>query len=259
MELSISIVNWNVKGYLRRCLKSIYGSIENVSFEVIVVDNNSNDGIAEMLKNEFPYVKLIENKKNLGFAGANNQAIKQAKGKYILLLNPDTFILPGTIEGIVHFMNAHPEAGISSCRKVDRNRKQDSLDLAIGKYNPFSFLKSHSSFKIAILSCCSNLFINSKILKRALFNSCILRLDFNLCNKNKPVEVNVAWGCFMMIRKELLKQIGEFDERFFFAVEDMDFCYRAKEAGWKIYFHPQYEIIHLGDPCMVQVKFCCLD
>ena len=169
MDLTISMVSWNVKEYLNNCLKSIYDTVNNLSFEVIMVDNNSNDGTAQMVKNQFPFIKLIENKRNCGFAVANNQAIKQASGKYILLLNPDTIILPGTIEGMVHFMNSHPKAGISSCRKIDQNGNQDPIDLVIGKYEPFSF-EFRKFFKEAILIRLSNLLPNSKIIKKNLFN-----------------------------------------------------------------------------------------
>ncbi len=251
MDLSISIVSWNVREYLKNCLKSVYDTINNLSFEVIVVDNNSNDGTIQMIKDEFPFVKLIENRKNLGFAAANNQAIRQAKAEYILLLNPDTIILPGTIEGMLRFMDSYPEAGISSCRKIDENANSDILDTLFGKYEPFYF-NFYMFFKITILSHLSNLFPNSKLIKKNIFNMNTSNLDFNVCNKNKPVEVDVVWGSFMVIRKDVIKQVGEFDNRFFFTAEDNDFCYRTKRAGWKIYFCPQYEIVHLNEKSITQ-------
>ena len=245
MDLSISIVSWNVKEYLRNCLRSVFDTVNNVSFEVIVVDNNSNDETVQMVKDEFPFVKLIENKKNLGFAAANNQAIKQAKGKYILLLNPDTIILPGTIKGMVDFMNSHPEVSISSCRKIDKNGNQDLSDWIIRRYDPFSSFSFYMFIKGAVLHHFSNLLPNSKIIKKNIFNMSISTIDFDLRNKNNPVEVNVVWGSFMMMRREVIKQVGEFDESFFFEREDVDFCLRTKGAGCKIYSCPQYKIIHL--------------
>ena len=247
MDLSISIVSWNVKEDLRRCLKSVYDTADNLSFEVIVVDNSSSDGSAQMIKDGFPHVKLIENRRNLGFAAANNQAIKQVKAKYTLLLNPDTIVLPGTIKGMVDFMDSHTEVGISSCTKLGQDGEQSRLGLSVRRYNPFPSFEFYKYLKGAILSRFARLFPNSKIIKKHIFNNIdILTFDFILGTKDKPVEVNVVWGSFMMIREEVIKRVGGLDERFFFGVDDDDFCYRVRRAGWKIYLNPQYKIVHLA-------------
>lgn len=230
MLLSIIIVNWNVKNLLKRCLSSIYKSTnlgegkEDSSFEVFVVDNGSKDESVEMVQKEFPQVKLIINKENLGFAKANNQAIKQAQSEFILLLNPDTEILhKNSFLKMVDFMKTHPDCGIAGCKLLNTDR---TLQLSIRK---FPTLIS----QIITLTKAPNLF--PWLIKKYLgFNN-----DYQ-----RTQEVDQVMGSFFMIRKKVIEQIGLLDENFWAWFEEVDFCKRAKNIGWKIYYTPEVEIIH---------------
>lgn len=245
MDLTIIVVSWNVKDLTRDCLKSVYGTVRNISFEIIAVDNNSSDGSAQMISDEFPAAKLIKNKENLGFTVANNQAIKKAHGRYILLLNPDTVVSPSVIEGVLDFMDNHPDCGISSCRQTGPGGEESELDLIIKKYKPFPAVDFNVLRNIA-LGKLSALFPENMNLKRIIFKNCIKNLDFSISHRENPFEVDVVWGFFMMIRKDVINKIGMLDERFFFSKDDDEFCYRARQAGWKIYLCPQFSIVHLN-------------
>jgi len=227
MALSIIIVNWNTKQLLHNCLRSIYENAKNIDFEIIVVDNASSDGSVEMVKSEFPYIKLIENQQNLGFATANNQAIRQSCGSYILLLNSDTIIIDGAIERTLDFMEKHPESGAVGCRLLNSDR---SLQ--------------HSCYNFGSLA------------RAIIFN---LKLDKTIFHNNENVQtllknwthdevrvVDYVRGAFLMMSKKALDDVGLLDEKFFMYAEEADICYRLKHAGWKIYFFPGAEVIHLG-------------
>ncbi len=230
MLLSIIIVNWNVKDLLEKCLTSIYRSVnssgnkKDSSFEVFVVDNGSKDESVEMVQKEFPQVKLIINKENLGFAKANNQAIKQTQSEFILLLNPDTEILQkSSLFKMIDFMKAHPDCGIAGCKLLNTDR---TLQLSIRR---FPTLIS----QIIILTKTPNFF--PWLVKEYLgFNN----------NYQKIQKVDQVMGSFFMIRKKVIEQIGLLDENFWAWFEEVDFCKRAKNIGWKVYYTPEIEIIH---------------
>lgn len=221
MGLSIIIVNYNQNKYLEKCLDSIYKNIKG-SFEVFVVDNNSK--IKPELS-KFPKVKLIFNKENLGFAKANNQAIKKARGVCILLLNPDTIIKEDLNEA-VSFLEKNKNIGILSLKLVLANGK---LDKACKR----SFPRVRDIlFKAIGLSF---LFPNSK-----LFSS----YNLTYLDANKLTEVECVNGAFMLVRREVFEKVSGFDEKFFLFGEDIDFCYRVKKAGFKIVYCPEAEILH---------------
>lgn len=228
LKLSIIIVNYNVKFFLSQCLNSVKLAIDNLlqPVEVFVVDNHSVDGSCFLIKEQFPWVKLIENKQNVGFSKANNQAIKQAQGEYILLLNPDTVLEQDTLKKVVAFMDHHPNAGGLGVRMIDGK----------GNFLPESKrglpTPQVAFFKISGLS---KLFPKSK-----LFN----RYHLGYLDEHAINEVDVLSGAFMLLRKKTLDIIGLLDETFFMYGEDVDLSYRITLAGFKNYYFPETTIIH---------------
>ncbi len=226
MDLSIIIVNWKVKDLLEKCLKSIFEQTKNISFEVFVVDNASGDGSVEMVREKFPQVDLTSSAENLGFAKGNNLAIKKAAGKYILLLNPDTEILDNAFEKMVRFMDVHPECGIAGCKLLNSDL---SLQPSV---RAFPDLAS----QVFILLKIHHLLPHSKTMYKYLVQ------DFDY---ERLEEADQVMGAFMMIRREVFDKIGLMDENFWLWFEEVDFCKRAKDAGWKILYTPEAKIIHL--------------
>ena len=226
MTLSIVIVNYNVKYFLEQCLFSVSKAIKDIDVEVFVVDNNSVDGSCIMVKEKFPDVKLIENKTNTGFSYANNQAIKQSSGKYVLLLNPDTVVEEDTFSKIIGFMDKNDDAGGLGVKIID------------GKGNflpeskrglPTPMVAFYKIFGI------SRLFPKSKIFGR---------YHLGYLNKEEIHEVDILVGAFMLLRKSVLDKIGLLDETFFMYGEDIDLSYRILQADYKNYYFPETTIIH---------------
>jgi len=201
LDLSIIIVSYNTKDLLKECLISIYKNISQIKFEILVIDNNSQDGSPEMVEKEFSKVKLIKNRENKGFAAANNIGIKNSKGKYLLLLNSDTLVLPDSLEEMVKFMDRTPEAGVVGSKLL----------------NPDGGLQS---------------FGRGRKLKQS--------------REREIKEVTWVEGSCLMVRQEVVNEVGLMDENFFFYSEDMDWCRRIRLARWKIFVLPQAKIIHYG-------------
>lgn len=226
MKLSIIIVNYNVKFFLEQCLHSVYKAIANIDAEIIVIDNNSVDGSCSMIKNKFPKLTFIENKKNVGFSKANNQGIRIAKGEYVLLLNPDTVVEEETFEKIIKFMNNTPDAGGLGVKMIDGKgtflpeSKRGLPTPAVSFYKIFGLAK---------------LFPKSKKFSK---------YHLGYLDKNKIHKVDVLSGAFMLIRKNVLDKIGLLDETFFMYGEDIDLSYRIKLAGYNNYYYPHTTIIH---------------
>jgi GT2 family glycosyltransferase len=227
VQLSIIIVNYNTRILLRACLCSVFRQATKTDFEVIVVDNASTDGSREMLEQEFPHVTKIYNEKNRGFAAANNQAIKQAKGEYILLLNSDTEVLDGAIQKTVAFMQQCPEASIVGCKLLNADR---------------TLQPSCRSFPSPW-----NLFTESFFLFRVFKHTQLFgQYYMSHFDHDSIRQVEVVMGAFMLIRRNVFETIGLFDEDYFMYAEETDFCYRARKAGYKTFFFPRVEIIHFG-------------
>lgn len=226
MDLTIVIVNYNVRYFLEQCLHSVDKALKQIQGEVIVIDNNSVDGSSSMVSEKFPHVTLIENKENLGFSKANNQGLKLANGKYCLLLNPDTLVEEDTFIKCIAFMDLHPEAGAMGVKMIDGK----------GNFLPESKralpTPSVAFYKIFGLS---SLFPHSRIFGK-------YHLGFLSSEETNPVDV-VA-GAFMFIRKEALEKTGLLDERFFMYGEDIDISYRLVKKGFKNYYFPETTIIH---------------
>ncbi len=229
--VSIIIVNYNAGRLLKECIDSIYKESIATPFDVWVVDNNSQDDSITMIKEYFPQVNVIENKENVGFARANNQAIAKCTGDYILILNPDTLILQNAPEKIVNFMGENPTVGICGCKVLNED---GTLQLACRRSIPTPGV---AFFRLTGLS---KLFPNSKIM--AKYNLTYLGPD-------QPHEVDAVSGAFLMIRRKVVDNIGKLDERFFMYGEELDWCFRAKKAGWKVMYYPNAKIIHYKGEC----------
>lgn len=226
MELSVIIVGYNVRDFLRQCLHSVKTASEKIDSEIFVVDNNSEDGSVEMIKDEYPNVNLIINKVNSGFAAANNQAIRKSSGRFVLLLNPDTIIDADTFLKCIGFMNRHPDAGALGVRMTDEE----------GTYLPESKrafpAPGTAFFKTSGLSY---LFPKSHILNKYYLPQIDSR-DTSL--------TEVISGAFMFIRRDALNRSGLLDEDFFMYGEDIDLSYRLLQTGFNNYYFPESRIVH---------------
>jgi len=226
MQLSVIIVNYNVRAFLENSLISVKKAMSSVTGEIIVVDNASDDGSVEMVRQKFPDVMLIESGKNVGFAAGNNMALRTSRGKYILLLNPDTIVQEDTFRVMIDFLEGHPDAGIAGCKILNPD---GSLEPACRR----SFPTPWAAFtKIMGLSA---LFPRSPFFGR-----------YNLAYLDPEVtyEVDAVSGSFMFARRSILDEVGGLDEQFFMYGEDLDWCYRVKQAGWKVYYVHTTQIIH---------------
>jgi len=225
-KISVVIVNYNVEYFLKQCLRSVYKALQHVEGEVFVVDNNSKDGSVAMVQESFPECTLVVNSQNVGFSRANNQAIAQARGEYILLLNPDTVIGEDTLRKVVDFMDSHPQAGSLGVKMVD-GKGRFAPESKRGLPNPIV-----AFYKILGLS---RLFPSSKRFGR---------YHLGYLSNSEVHSVDVLSGAFMLIREKALKKTGTLDETFFMYGEDIDLSYRITQAGYKNYYYPHTKIIH---------------
>jgi len=226
MKLTVVIVNYNVRHFLDQCLQSVFRSLKNIDGEVYVVDNHSVDGSVEMLREQFPQVKLIDNKDNVGFSKANNQAIRKSKGEYVLLLNPDTVVEEDTFKVCIDFMDAHEDAGALGVKLIDGK----------GSFLPES-KRGLPTPEVAFykISGLSKIFPKSKRFGK---------YHLGYLPENETNEIEILSGAFMFIRKAALEKTGLLDETFFMYGEDIDLSYRITESGYKIYYHPNTRVIH---------------
>ena len=226
MKLSVIIVNYNVEYFLEQCLHSVFKALQGIESEVWVVDNHSADGSVAMVKEKFPRVKLIANNHNPGFAKANNQALRQATGEYVLLLNPDTVVEENTFSTALHFMDSHPDAGGLGIKMIDGK----------GRYLPESKrgLPTPSTALYKILGLTA-LFPRSPVFARYY-------LGHLSANENQQVEILA--GAFMLLRSSALQKTGLLDEDYFMYGEDIDLSYRILQAGYKNYYLADSQIIH---------------
>jgi O-antigen biosynthesis protein len=225
-DVSVVIVNYNVRDFLHQALLSIQKALKGIRSEIIVVDNASDDGSVEMLHRQFPKVQLLCNSTNVGFAKANNSAFKHASGKYILLINPDTIVQEDTIRVMVEFLKNHRDVGLAGCKIL---KPDGSVEPACRRSFPTPWVAFSKIFGL------SRLFPKTKLFGK--YNLTYLSLE-----ETYPVEA--VSGSFMMVRSETLEQVGGLDEHFFMYGEDLDWCYRIHEAGWKIYYVHSTQIIH---------------
>jgi len=225
--LSICIVSYKVKGLLEKCLESIYEHTGKMDFEIVVVDNNSGDGTVEMVRERFPEVHLIANAQNTGLARAVNMALKKSRGRYLMLLNPDTLVLNSSLKNMVHYMSNNAQVGILGGKVLNHDGTQ---------------MLSCSSFP-CLLSYMLEAFFLHKLFPGSRFfgRPCLSYLDYD-----RPQDVDVVLGAFFLIRKEVLEEVGNLDERFFLYSEETDLCLRARKAGWKVGYTPDARVLHWG-------------
>jgi hypothetical protein len=226
MKLSIVILCWNDLAVIGDCLRSIYEGTRSIEFEVIVSDNGSTDGSIEFIRKTYPQASVVENGTNLRFAKGNNVGFRVSKGEYILILNPDTIIHDGALDKMVAFADKHPEAGALGCRVVN-------LDGSYQEHvRPLPTIRAEwmAAFHLGVLTRFSE-----------WFNPGIY------VGWNGDGERTVGWlaGCFILMRSDLLKRLGGFDEQFFYYYEDTDLCRRVWEAGCSVLYTPDISITHL--------------
>lgn len=219
MDLSIVIVNWNTREMLRECLDSLFNNIKGLDYEVIVVDNGSTDGSTQMVVEQFPDVRVIENRENVGFARANNQGISLSSGKYILLLNSDAFIQDDSIQKMLAVLEANPRVAIAGAKLV---------------YPDGSPQVSHGPLPTLTIECL-RLFGLDKILE----------IGQSADHFEEFIETGTVEGACFLTRRQALDQIGVMDEGYFFFSEEVDLCYRAHLHGWKVVFVPGTRVVHV--------------
>jgi N-acetylglucosaminyl-diphospho-decaprenol L-rhamnosyltransferase len=226
LDVSVVIVNYRVRDLLRECLRSLEHDLRKLRGEVWVVDNASGDGSVEMLTAELPWVRLIANDRNRGYGAANNQAIRQARGRYLLILNPDTKLPPGAIIDTIAELEAHPDIGALGPKLV---LADGSLDRACRRSFPSPEVAFYRLFGL------TRLFPNHPRFAR-----------YNLLNvdENTAIDVDSVVGAFMLVRREVVERVGMFDEAFRLYGEDLDWAFRIKQAGWRVRYHPAVVVTH---------------
>ncbi len=224
IDLSIVVVNWNTKQLILDCLASIYRTVHHVTFEIIVVDNASTDDSAEAVCRAYPDITLIVNSSNMGFAGANNKALKRMRGKYAVLLNSDTVLTESALENMIDFMERHPDAGLCGPQLLNADGTKQT---SVGNY-PVLLTE-----------------FMSKMLVRYLFpEKYQAAFSTKQSTYDGPTQVDVIVGACMMARRTAIEAVGMLDDDYFFLYEEIDWCYRMHRAGWSVYHLPKVQIYH---------------
>lgn len=228
--ISIVIVSWNTARFLENCLASILANPPAAPFDIWVVDNASTDDSPRMVRERFPLVHLLDNRENLGFARANNQAIQRCTGNYVLLLNPDTLVAPGALQALVDFLDKHPDAGAAGPRILNADgslqissHPRPTLSRELWRMFHLDTLSPYAAYPLAKWKA------------------------------NRPQEVDILMGACLLLRKKALDQVGYLDEDYFMYSEEVDLCHRIQRAGWQLYWVPQAELVHFGGQSTQQV------
>ncbi len=278
--LSVIIVSWNTRDLLAQCLESVFRSQYSefsgqlqlntehclLNTEVFVVDNASSDGSAAMVRERFPQVRLIENRENVGFARANNQAIRESAGQYVLLLNSDTIVQPGALQNMVAFMQAHAEAGIVGAYLLNRDGTPQSC---FGNFptvlseTVFAWgLDSHLPFsrwvhpQVFLEDSPENGLLREPLARSATGEPPVQHFHRNAGERKfmkNYQETDWVQGAALMIRRDVLRQVGGMDESYFMYSEEIDLAYRVKQAGWRNYVLKTAPVIHLGQQSAIQM------
>lgn len=227
MRLSVIIVNWNTSSFLAECLHSLATHPPSTDHEIIVVDNASDDFDAEVFTSRFPQVRFIRNDSNLGYAAGNNQGIRQSRGEYILLLNPDTRVTEGALDSLVAFMDTHPDAAACGAKLV---RPNGSVELSV------------RSFPYPLAIACEFAGLSR------LWPTCRIvgRYRMRWFSYDKEAEVDQPMGSCLILRRRAIEDVGLLDDAFPIFFNEVDWLYRAKMKGWKVYFTPRAVVIHHG-------------
>lgn len=230
MDLSIIIVSWNTAELLTKCLEAVFTYPPDCTFEVLVVDNASSDSTVQTVKNQFSQVKLIQNQENIGFAPANNQAIRQSSGRYVLLLNPDTEVKPHALERLVQYLETHATVG------------------AVGPLtlNPDGTLQTSCYPRPTLFREFWRLFHLDDLYPYGSYR-------MSAWNHNEPRQTDALLGACLLVRRQILNEVGLLDEDYFIFSEEIDLCYRIQKAGWTLFWVPQAQIIHYGGQSTKQV------
>jgi N-acetylglucosaminyl-diphospho-decaprenol L-rhamnosyltransferase len=219
-ELSVIVVNWNTCRLLEACLQSVDAARHDLAVEVFVVDNGSTDGSVDLVRQRFPAVELIANAGNRGFSAANNQAVERARGRYLLLLNSDAAVETDALRTLVAYANEHPEAGVIGPKLL----------------NPDGTLQPSGGHFPTPASTVASLLGLNRLTGRPRYGT---TRDYS-----KPAEVDEVSGAAMLIRRGVIDQIGGLDEGFAWGYEDVDFCLRARRAGWRVHYVPAARVLH---------------
>ncbi|MGR3178532.1 MAG: glycosyltransferase family 2 protein [Candidatus Anammoxibacter sp.] len=220
-DVAFIIVTWNARDLLLDCLDSLFKQVSLIDYEVFVVDNGSNDGTVEAVKQRFDSVNLIANKENLGFAAANNQGLKEMSSRYAVLLNSDTIVLGGVFEKLVKFLDEHSDVAVVGPQLINKDGSKQNC------FHNFPSLV----IEVVGLGLLKSFFPDKYPSKRR--------------NYNEPLETDSILGACLMVRKEVVEQIGYMDEGYFFFLEETDWCFRMQNAGWKVFHIPDVKIVHL--------------
>jgi hypothetical protein len=249
VNVSVVVVSWNTRGLLRQCLQSIFdepgveivdggaqpSGTKPLAAEIIVVDNASEDGSVQMVQAEFPQAYLIANRTNAGFAAANNQAIAQARGQVLFLLNPDAYLLPGALAGLVRFLRDHPEAAVAGPNVL----------------NPDGSWQA-AAFRFATLwdLFCEAVFLSVLWPRSPIF----ARKELGGFDRDAVREVDWVQGCALAVRRDVWNAVGPFDEGYWMYVEELDWCRRAKGMGYRIFFAPDAQVVHYGKRSVARAR-----
>lgn len=221
VDVTVAVVNWNTKDELRECLASVIAHYTGFTYEIVVVDNASEDGSPEMVREAFPQVRLIANRENVGFARANNQVLNDCRGRYVLLLNSDTVTFDNSVKRLVDHLDAHPRVGIAGGRLINRDQ---------------TFQASHARFPS----------IGTELLLVTGLGRRLYRGFFPSYGEvDRPCRADWVGGAFLMARREAIEAVGGLDEAFFMYSEETDWCYRMHKAGWEVHHVPDAVVIHL--------------
>lgn len=224
-DISIVIISWKMKDLLKSCLESIYRFTKEVNFEIIVIDNNSQDGTSEMIQSEFPEIILIKNSENRGVAPARNQGMAVTNGKYVLILDADVELIENTILTLFQYMESNPDCGVVGSKLVSTDRE---LQFSCKRFpNLLSFIFRRLEHFDVIK--------NSKTLRYHTMRD---------WDHKEIKEVDYLIGACQFIRSDVIKKIGMYDDKIFYGPEDIDFCLRTWNAGWKVMYYPLTQIVH---------------
>ena len=229
MKLSVIIVSYNVKYHLEQCIRSVQKASEGIDADIWVVDNASSDGSVDYLQSIFPDVHFISNKENVGFSRANNQAIRESQGEYVLILNPDTIVAEDTLKGCVDFLDSHPKVGATGVRMLN----------ADGTFAP----PSRRGLPTPFTSFCKMIGLSTLFPQSRIFG----RYYMKYLNADEANPIDVISGAFNMLRRKVLDEVGLLDEDFFMYGEDIDLSYRVLLGGWQNYYLPYYILHYKGE------------